>query len=94
MAWPVHILYLSPRAEVDFARMTGTLDLQAVKTRQQATWAGGDYAVVASRVALISELLADSAELRAGWQVLDIATGSGNAAIAAARYGADVTGVD
>jgi ubiquinone/menaquinone biosynthesis C-methylase UbiE len=74
--------------------MTTTLDLEAIKTRQQATWASGDFSVVASRIALVSELLADAAELRAGWHVLDVATGSGNSAIAAARYGTHVVGTD
>lgn len=69
-------------------------DLSAVKARQQTTWASGDYAAVASRVVLVSELLAEAADLRAGWRVLDVACGSGNATIAAARSGAHVVGVD
>ena len=69
-------------------------DLSAVKARQQATWASGDFAVVASRIMLVSELLADTADLRAGWRVLDVACGSGNAAIAAARSGTRAVGVD
>jgi len=79
--------------------MTETLeapmpDLAAVKQRQQQAWSSGDFAVVASRMALVSEQLADSADLLAGWRVLDVATGSGNAAIAAARLGSTVVGVD
>ena len=70
------------------------LDLAAVKQKQQQTWASGDFAVIASRMALISERLVDDADLRAGWRVLDVATGSGNAAIAAARLGCDVVGID
>jgi SAM-dependent methyltransferase len=69
-------------------------DLVAVKQRQQKMWAGGDYATVASRIVPIAENLADAADLRAGATVLDVATGSGNAALAAARCGCDVTGVD
>jgi ubiquinone/menaquinone biosynthesis C-methylase UbiE len=69
-------------------------DLAAVKQKQQQTWASGDFAVIASRMALISERLVDDADLRAGWSVLDVATGSGNAAIAAARLGCDVVGID
>lgn len=69
-------------------------DLSIVKARQQKTWASGDFAVVASRIVLASEQLADSAELRAGSQVLDIACGNGNATLAAARSGAHVLGVD
>jgi ubiquinone/menaquinone biosynthesis C-methylase UbiE len=78
--------------------MTSTLepkpDLVAVKQRQQAAWASGDFHVVAARIVLVAEHLADTADLRAGWRVLDVATGSGNAAIAAARNGSTAVGVD
>ncbi len=69
-------------------------DLAAVKARQQATWASGDYSAVATRIQVVAELLCDAADLRPGDRVLDVATGSGNAAIAAARMGCDVTGID
>jgi SAM-dependent methyltransferase len=69
-------------------------ELRAIKARQQSTWASGDFAVVASRIVLVAEQLCNSADLRAGWYVLDIATGSGNAAIAAARHGCVAVGVD
>lgn len=69
-------------------------DFMAIKQRQQATWASGDYHMVASRIASTAERLCDTADLRAGWSVLDVATGSGNAAIAAARLGCSVVGVD
>lgn len=71
-----------------------TPDLQAVKARQQKTWASGDFAVVAARIVLVSELLADSADLVAGSHVLDVACGNGNATLAAARSGTHVVGVD
>jgi ubiquinone/menaquinone biosynthesis C-methylase UbiE len=69
-------------------------DLAAVKTRQQAAWSSGDFHVVAARITLVAEHLADTADLHAGWRVLDVATGSGNAAISAARHGARAVGVD
>jgi SAM-dependent methyltransferase len=69
-------------------------DLAAIKQRQQQTWASGDFSVVASTIVLVAERLVDSADLRAGWQVLDTATGTGNAAIAAARLGCTVVGID
>jgi len=71
-----------------------TTDLAAVKERQQQTWASGDYSAIAARIVLVAEQLCDTADLRAGWHVLDVATGSGNAAIAAARHGCDVVGID
>lgn len=74
--------------------VTNRPDLSTIKARQQKTWASGDFAVVASRIVLVSEQLADSADLRAGWRVLDVACGNGNAAIAAARSGTRAVGVD
>jgi ubiquinone/menaquinone biosynthesis C-methylase UbiE len=73
---------------------TAQPDLAAVKARQQKMWASGDYAAVAARIVSMAEHLAEAADLRPGDRVLDVATGSGNAALAAARYGAEVTGVD
>jgi ubiquinone/menaquinone biosynthesis C-methylase UbiE len=69
-------------------------DFAAIKQRQQQTWASGDFAVVASKIVLVAEQLVDAADLHAGWRVLDVATGSGNAAIAAARLGCHVVGID
>jgi SAM-dependent methyltransferase len=68
--------------------------LETVKQRQQRTWASGDYGTVAAKIQLVAEQLCDSADLRAGWDVLDVATGTGNAAIAAARHGCRAVGVD
>jgi SAM-dependent methyltransferase len=73
---------------------TAPPDLGAVKAKQQATWASGDFAEIATLIVVVAERLADAADLRAGSSVLDVATGSGNAAIAAARLGAVVTGID
>ena len=73
---------------------TARADLSVIKARQQKTWASGDFAVVASRIVLASELLADAADLRAGWKVLDVACGNGNATLAAARSGTRAVGID
>jgi SAM-dependent methyltransferase len=69
-------------------------DLDALKQRQQATWASGDYSAVATLIVPVAERLVDQADLEAGSRVLDVATGSGNAALAAARLGCDVVGID
>src|SRR5438034_1903183 len=69
-------------------------DFAAVKCRQQNTWASGDFSVVASRIVFQAEHLCETADLQAGWRVLDVATGSGNAALAAARRGCEVVGID
>jgi len=71
-----------------------TPDFAAIKARQQQTWASGDFSVVAARIMPIAEQLVDTADLHAGWNVLDVATGSANAAIAAARLGCTVVGID
>ena len=71
-----------------------TPDFGAIKERQQQTWASGDFHVVAARITITAEQLVDTADLHAGWRVLDVATGSGNAAIAAARLGCEAVGVD
>ena len=69
-------------------------DLYTAKSRQQQAWASGDYAVFGTALNVISELLCEAADLRPEEQVLDVATGSGNAALAAARRYCVVTGAD
>lgn len=65
-----------------------------LKARQLATWSAGDFAAVGSLINITSELLCETVDLRSGERVLDIATGSGNTALAAARRFTDTTGVD
>lgn len=77
--------------------MTATqpqVDLAAVKSRQQATWSSGDYAVIGTTLAITGELLCEAVDMRAGQRVLDVAAGNGNATLAAARRWADVTSTD
>jgi ubiquinone/menaquinone biosynthesis C-methylase UbiE len=69
-------------------------DLAAVKQRQQATWAGGDYAIVGTTLQIVGETLAEAADIRGGERVLDVAAGNGNASLAAARRFADVISTD
>jgi ubiquinone/menaquinone biosynthesis C-methylase UbiE len=69
-------------------------DLIAIKARQQRTWASGHYAAVATLIVPVAESLCDAADIQAGWRVLDVAAGSGNATLAAARRGALAVGVD
>jgi ubiquinone/menaquinone biosynthesis C-methylase UbiE len=69
-------------------------DLAAIKERQQATWASGDYHMIGTQILLSSELLIEAFDVHPGERVLDVATGSGNAALAAARRGCSVVGLD
>ena len=56
--------------------------------------ASGDFSVVAARIQYQAEQLCETVDLQAGWRVLDVATGSGNAALAAARRGCEAVGID
>jgi ubiquinone/menaquinone biosynthesis C-methylase UbiE len=70
------------------------VDLAAVKTRQQAAWSTGNYAVVGTTLQIVGENLCEALDLRAGSRVLDVAAGNGNATLAAARRFSDVTSTD
>jgi ubiquinone/menaquinone biosynthesis C-methylase UbiE len=69
-------------------------DLVAVKTRQQAAWSSGDYAIVGTTLQIVGEMLCEAVDLRSNQRVLDVAAGNGNATLAAARRFADVTSTD
>jgi ubiquinone/menaquinone biosynthesis C-methylase UbiE len=70
------------------------IDFTAVKSRQQAAWSSGDYAVIGTTLAITGELLCEAIDVRPGQRVLDVAAGNGNATVAAARRWADVTSTD
>jgi SAM-dependent methyltransferase len=65
--------------------MSETVDLEAVGKVQQQTWSEGDFSVVAGIVMPVAEDLAEALDILPGEQVLDVACGSGNGALAAAR---------
>jgi len=65
--------------------MTEQPDLEAITQAQQQTWSEGDFAMVANLVVNVAENLAEALEIVPGERVLDVACGSGNGAIAAAR---------
>jgi ubiquinone/menaquinone biosynthesis C-methylase UbiE len=67
---------------------------RAVKARQQATWASGDFAVIGTTLQIVGETLSEAADVRAVHRVLDVAAGNGNATLAAARRFASVTSTD
>jgi len=76
------------------APIPATPDYAAIKQRQQATWASGDFAVIGVTLQIVGESLAEAADIRAGERVLDVAAGNGNATLAAARRFAAVTSTD
>lgn len=91
------ILELTPCAASALANTatTGTKpDFKAIKQRQQATWASGDFAIIGTTLQIVGELLAEAVDVRAGEHVLDVAAGNGNATLAAARRFARVTSTD
>ena len=69
-------------------------DLSAVKARSKVVWGSGNYLTVGSRLVLLAEQLCESVPVRGGDRVLDVATGTGNAALAAARRFATVAAID
>lgn len=75
--------------------MTDTADLSAVRQAQQKTWSEGDFSMVASLVLKVAEDLAEALQIVPDERVLDVACGSGNGAIAAARRAwGNTVGVD
>jgi ubiquinone/menaquinone biosynthesis C-methylase UbiE len=74
--------------------MSTPIDLTALKNRQMASWASGDYAVIGTTLQIVGEQLAEACDLLCDERVLDVAAGNGNATLAAARRGCQVTSTD
>ena len=74
--------------------MNAPNDFPAVKARQQAAWSSGDYAVIGTTLQIVGESLAEACDLNWDERVLDVAAGNGNATLAAARRGCNVTSTD
>ena len=100
---PPHRLLMSSRLRTRHAAavrqpernsMSTTIDYTVVKEKQQSAWASGDYAVIGTTLQLVGELLAEACDIRWDEAVLDVAAGNGNATLAAARRGGNVTSTD
>lgn len=68
--------------------------LEEIKARQQVVWSSGDYGKIAWLTVPLADEICEAVELRAGSKVLDVATGTGHVALAAARRFCRATGVD
>jgi SAM-dependent methyltransferase len=70
------------------------IDVSGFKQGQKAMWTAGDDPEIARRIVKVGEFVAERAGAAPGIELLDVATGSGNVSIPAARMGAKVTGLD
>ena len=71
-----------------------TINFDTIKSRQQAAWGSGDYALIGTTLQIVGEMLCEAVDLRSNQRVLDVAAGNGNATLAAARRFADVVSTD
>jgi SAM-dependent methyltransferase len=69
-------------------------ELAGLKSLQRAIWSAGDYDAIAELFWDVGAVVAEAAAIASGMKVLDVATGTGNAAIRAAVAGSDVVGLD
>ena len=69
-------------------------DLAAIKAKQKATWEAGDFGQIAHTIENVAEEFMAQQPLPRGSHVLDVACGTGNLAVIAARHGCEVWGID
>jgi ubiquinone/menaquinone biosynthesis C-methylase UbiE len=83
------------KRSIDMNRQPATHpDVSLIKAGQKRSWAAGDVSITARPMVGVAETLCESVELHAGHKVLDVATGTGNVALGAARRYCEVTGID
>jgi ubiquinone/menaquinone biosynthesis C-methylase UbiE len=70
------------------------MDINALKARMRDTWSAGDFGVIARHTSQVAEEFTGRLKFAPRTTVLDVACGTGNTSIPAARAGARVTGVD
>jgi SAM-dependent methyltransferase len=75
-------------------RNAAHLPVRAMTAEAATTWGIGEYALIAERLEPAAQVVVDFAGVTDSDRVLDVATGTGNAALLAARRGATVVGLD
>src|SRR5258708_36338184 len=73
---------------------TGSVEIQTIKARQKAMWESGDFGQIARSIEDVAEEFMARQPLRPGANVLDVASGTGNLAVIAARRRCEVSGID
>lgn len=71
-----------------------TPDIQGIKSRMRDTWMAGDFGEIAAYIQSHADDFIDRRSITPGTRILDVACGTGNLAIPAARAGGVVTGID
>jgi SAM-dependent methyltransferase len=69
-------------------------NLEAIKAGHKATWESGDFGEIARTIEGVAEAFMAQLPIKAGARVLDLACGTGNLALIAARRGCVVSGID
>ncbi len=81
-------------AAVTTTASTTTTDIDALKTRLKVTWMAGDYDYFSRFMESSAVEFLDRLDVEAGASLLDVACGSGQLGLIAARRGLRVTGID
>ncbi|MFN0277502.1 MAG: class I SAM-dependent methyltransferase [Pyrinomonadaceae bacterium] len=71
-----------------------TTEMEALKSKLRATWIAGDFGEIAKSIETGAEEFVARLDLKPGMRVVDVACGTGNLAIPAAKAGVEVTGID
>jgi SAM-dependent methyltransferase len=80
--------------KMNTAKLQMTPEMEGLKTKLKATWISGDFGKIAESFADGAAEFVQRLGLKPEMKVLDVACGSGNQSIPAARIGAQVTGID
>jgi 2-polyprenyl-3-methyl-5-hydroxy-6-metoxy-1,4-benzoquinol methylase len=68
--------------------------LEELKAKHSVVWGSGPYELISEHLATAHDHLLGAIEARPGQRWLDVATGTGEIAVPAAKQGASVTGID